>query len=106
MPKRANARSDGSNGSMGHDIFFSASVCGRVPSGLASTVSPIKHKKSSNEIERYMTHLTHCPMKLGAFTMTPSKPTATHRSMGHAKALALPQNLWQDAVHALRVGAR
>jgi hypothetical protein len=86
---------------MGHDIFFGASVCRRVPSGLAITVSPIKHKKFSNEIERYMTHLTHCPVKIGAGAMTPTQPSATHRSMGHANRLTLPQNLWQDAVHAL-----
>jgi len=53
-----------------------------------------------------MTHLTHCPVKTGAFAMTPTQPSATHRAMGHANRLTLPQNLWQDAVHALRVGAR
>lgn len=106
MSKRANARSDGSNGSMGHDIFFGASVCGRAPSGLAATVSPIKQNHFLVKSYKPMTHLTHCPVKLGAFAMTPTQPTATHRSMGHAKALALPQNLWQDAIHALHVGAR
>ena len=34
-----------------------------------------------------MTHLTHCTVEIGADAMTPSKPSATHRSMGHANRL-------------------
>ena len=34
-----------------------------------------------------MTHLTHRPMKIGAFAMTPNRPSATHRAMGHANRL-------------------
>jgi len=101
MSKKAKARADGSNGSMGHDIFFGASVCGRAPSGLAITVSPIKQNHLLIKKYQLMTHLTHRPMKIGADAMTPTRPSATHRSMGHAKALALPQNMWQNAVHAL-----
>jgi hypothetical protein len=91
---------------MGHDIFFGASVCGRVPSGLAITVSPIKQNHLLIKSYKPITHLTHRPMKIGADAMTPNRPSATHRAMGHAKALALLQNLWQDAVHALRTAAR
>ncbi len=31
-----------------------------------------------------MTHLTHRSMKIGADAMTPNRPNATHRAMGHA----------------------
>jgi hypothetical protein len=101
MSKRAKARGDGSNGSMGHDIFFGASVCGRAPSGLATTVSPIKQNHFLVKSYKPMTHLTHCPMKTRAITTTPTQPSATHRAMGHANRLTLLQMLWQDAVHAL-----
>jgi len=87
MSKRAKARADGSNGSMGHDIFFGASVCGRAPSGLATTVSPIKQNHFLVKSYKPMTHLTHFPVKLGAYDVTPSKPIATHRAMGHANRL-------------------
>jgi len=91
---------------MGHDIFFGASVCGRVPSGLAITVSPIKQNHFLIKSYKPITHLTHCPMKIGAIATTPTQPSATHRAMGHANRLTLPQNLWQNAVHALRTAAR
>ena len=82
-----NRRADGSNGSMGHDIFFRANVCAGVPSGYSRYRFTYKTNKSSNEIERYMTHLTHFPLKIGADAMTPTRPTATHRAMGHADRL-------------------
>jgi hypothetical protein len=69
---------------MGHGYFFGASVCGRAPSGLAITVSPIKQNHLLIKSYKLMTHLTHCPMKFGAYDVTPSKPSATHRAMGHA----------------------
>jgi len=71
---------------MGHDIFFDASVCGRVPSGYSRY--RFTYKTNHLLIKKYQlkTHLTHHPMKIGAFAMTPSKPSATHRSMGHANA--------------------
>jgi hypothetical protein len=77
-------------------FFLAPAFAGARPAAIAPTVSPIKHKKFSNEIERYMTHLTHCPVKIGAFTMTPTQPSATHRAMGHANCLTLLQILWQD----------
>jgi hypothetical protein len=105
MSKRAKARADGSNGSMGHDIFFGASVCRRVPSGLAITVSPIKQNHFLVKSYKPMTHLTHRPMKIGAFAMTPNRPSATHRAMGHANRLTTQQDLLHSLDTALRWAA-
>jgi hypothetical protein len=90
---------------MGHDIFFDASVCGRVPSGLAITVSPIKQNHLLIKSYKPITHLTHCPMKIGADAMTPNRPSATHRAMGHANRLTMLHNLLHSLDTALRWAA-
>ena len=107
-PLSCNLRLRGPNGvgmgQMGQWVmtfFLAPAFAGALPAAIATTVSPIKQNHFLIKSYKPMTHLTHRPMKIGAFTMTPSKPSATHRAMGHAKALALLQIMWQDAVHAL-----
>lgn len=72
---------------MGHDIFFRASVCAGVPSG--HSYYRFTYKTNHLLIKSYkpMTHLTHFPMKIRVDAMTPTRPTTTHRAMGHANRL-------------------
>jgi len=83
-------QTDAPMGQMGQwvmGIFFAPAFTGVRPAAIATTVSPIKQNHLLVKSYKPMTHLTHCPVKIGAFAMTPTQPSATHRAMGHANRL-------------------